>query len=867
MSRSIRQRLAARTRGAAWRLALGTLLTALVGAMFPILSAPAAHAWTGGSITFTTAGTCSHQWTVPSGVNAVHFDVRAAQGGGGQGGLGGRVTGSLAVTPGTLLKVCVGSRPSNNAAGVPGGGAGRATPLSWGGGGYSSIGTGTTDVKVVVAGAGGGKSNTGNFGGRGGVVAADGGGFNRGMGATTTSPGAGGAGDAPGGTGGSLQGGNGAEAGSSVAAGGGGGGGGFGGGGGGASLTPSAGGGGGGSSWVANGAVTNATYFDGFQSGSGSVTLHWGNNEAPAAPTLSSPANNARLLSTQSQTFSMTTSDPEGNDWKGTVTVRNAANVIVNTFETNTVASGATATGTPTATIGAGSYTWSATATDTHEWGSSTSASSASRNLVINGPPSTPTQHSPTAGHTYNPGDPQTFSVSASDPNNDSYVATVEVSDGAGAVVSTFNLPSTASGSTASGQPPTALGPGSYSWRARASDGFEVGGWSSSSPFVVAGPRGNVAASPPTQVHPVGEEAAIDITVTDANGNPITASPISVSRTGANPQQAETFHTNGSGVYAYRYFGANVGVDAVQIASGNGGTAQVTVEWLPRAEGLDYPSDDCTTGNVVSGYVGDTYVRVRTQADPTDPGKQWVCVVGQDGSAHHGGKVVLGAAPGSVNPDVGVDATQADAESCLPIGQRVQEGTFAGGNPFFVDMAPNPDGSAGAWVCVRVAGVFLRLRAAADAPVTANFQADSPTLHPPYTEDAMTGLHSGTCQAAGGTRHLNLKVGDQQVALYTHEDDTRTDMCVRAGPQGARVSVDSGATPAPDYETGTNRDSSCPWDLITLGGGTAAVWMVDPLNPQLPAGVCVTVLGSTQRVTVTLGDGEGEAVDVDQDPA
>ncbi|MBL7809091.1 MAG: HYR domain-containing protein, partial [Saprospiraceae bacterium] len=212
-------------------------------------------------------------WVVPAGVTSIMVNAIGAKGGDGastQGGLGGQVTATLAVTPGETLRIYVGGQgntcddispsPCQNG-GFNGGGNTNVTCNSPGnpqhagtGGGASDIrrgGNALTDRILVAAGGGGGgfasfgpPSPGGNGGGLDGEDAPDWSGFVQGMGGSQI---AGGAPSPQGGTAGSLgQGGNGQA---SCGGGGGGGGGYYGGGGG------WVGGGGGGSSSADPGAT------------------------------------------------------------------------------------------------------------------------------------------------------------------------------------------------------------------------------------------------------------------------------------------------------------------------------------------------------------------------------------------------------------------------------------------------------------------------------------------------------------------------------------------------------------------------------------------------------------------------------------
>ena len=160
-------------------------------------STPACVAYAG-TVTCTTSSTGSSSWTVPAGVTQVTFDVTGAQGGVGgsgnifswprqAGGQGGKVQGSLAVTPGQSVKLVVGSMAGQGgdgyqgsygqggAAGSPGGGTGGSGPSLYGtgagGGGGASLVTssGPSPVTLLEAGGGGGAgAGSGGNGGTGG---------------------------------------------------------------------------------------------------------------------------------------------------------------------------------------------------------------------------------------------------------------------------------------------------------------------------------------------------------------------------------------------------------------------------------------------------------------------------------------------------------------------------------------------------------------------------------------------------------------------------------------------------------------------------------------------------------------------------
>ena len=215
---------------------------------------------------------------------------------GGTGGLGGRTTATVSVTPGASLTVRVGGVgrkrcPLSATAGGFNGGGG-STGNGGGGGGASSVHDGATPLVIAGGGGGGGGAEPaaarcgGGNGGAGGGLAANAGaspsgGGGGGGGGTQVAGGAGGTGAASPlapteplarrirvELGGRHQ--------PGVVGGGGGGGGYFGGGGGGGGDRNSSGGGGGGggSSFTAPGA-TGVVHEQGVNSGNGSVTISW----------------------------------------------------------------------------------------------------------------------------------------------------------------------------------------------------------------------------------------------------------------------------------------------------------------------------------------------------------------------------------------------------------------------------------------------------------------------------------------------------------------------------------------------------------------------------------------------------------------
>ncbi len=293
--------------------------TSLSGANFPVSPAVTTTYYVetfenipSGSQTFNYTGGVQ-TFTVPAGINSLDVDVQGAKGGTGfqvysTGGNGGRVTGTIAVTPGQVLNIYVGGMGGNGSTlaggvgGYNGGGAGALYPGNYAGGG----GGGASDIRVApynlndrlaVAGGGGGGAfdySTAEYerGGLGGGLIG-GGGYHANILLDLGYPGDGGT-QVAGGTAGNFPGycvgntgalGIGGAGGFCTNSGGGGGGGYYGGGGG------VWGGGGGGSSFLAGGVHTQ-----GFQSGNGQVIISWtgsvtcpSNPRVPVTVTVSSP--------------------------------------------------------------------------------------------------------------------------------------------------------------------------------------------------------------------------------------------------------------------------------------------------------------------------------------------------------------------------------------------------------------------------------------------------------------------------------------------------------------------------------------------------------------------------------------------------
>jgi hypothetical protein len=145
------------------------------------------------TITYTGA---AQSWTVPEGVTQATFDVYGAQGGSSSsslgvraGGLGGKASATIGVTPGDTLQVNVGGRGGDGAGSAggdggfnDGGDGGNGCCSGPGGGGGASDVRRDTDAsgdfalaeRIIVAGGGGGAGGfTGGAGGAGGGLSGD----------------------------------------------------------------------------------------------------------------------------------------------------------------------------------------------------------------------------------------------------------------------------------------------------------------------------------------------------------------------------------------------------------------------------------------------------------------------------------------------------------------------------------------------------------------------------------------------------------------------------------------------------------------------------------------------------------------------
>lgn len=284
----------------------GAFLAAVVGVVLALVQFASGPASADGTVEFGYTG-YEDTWFAPSGVSTLTLTVEGAQGGY-NGGLGAKLTVTVAVSTGDPVTFKVGGRPPKGSGGWPGGGdAGYTNQVCWGGGGgYTEVSV--AGQLVAIAGGGGGDGCSTAGGGGGGLAGIDGSSFGAaggGGGGTATAGGpAGSSGCGNSATaGGSRQGGKGAIR-SGFGAGGGGGGGYYGGGGGGfaCDTSGSGGGGGGGSSWVASGVISWSAV-PASRTGNGRLLIAWGTapttTTAPPTTTTTAPPTTTTIPPTE----------------------------------------------------------------------------------------------------------------------------------------------------------------------------------------------------------------------------------------------------------------------------------------------------------------------------------------------------------------------------------------------------------------------------------------------------------------------------------------------------------------------------------------------------------------------------------------
>ena len=348
---------------------------------------------------------------------------------------------------------------------------------------------------------------------------------------------------------------------------------------------------------------------------------------------------------------------------------------------------------------------------------------------------------------------------------------------------------------------------------------------------------------------------------------------------GAGGDSAASYNSYYGGGGGGGYFGGGGGGNG---AGGGGSSWASNAVWLPQycngcrvgtgvvtittAGSLSHPSRDCDGGTTwTDGFVDGVYVRVGT-VQP-DIHTTWVCVRSDGAGLSNGGKLVITGPAGSA----GLPTTDSNAGACstqpgniAPGPHPLLSGALGDPNdpatylPFLLDSYVSPTAT---WVCVGVGSLRQRVivQASADvSPPAVTFLPDAPgpdviTPVPPSTA-------SGSCQANGGTRYLDVTSNGVRTFAYSWQPSAGvTKVCVRtAGLLGAGgvLTVDTGslAQSLPSVVTSTTDLTPCTVGVAHLDNPTV-VDLRRSATGSIPASVCVTV-GST-RLRVTVGPGSG----------
>ncbi|MEA3076888.1 MAG: hypothetical protein QOF60_1796 [Actinomycetota bacterium] len=275
----------------------------------------------------------------------------------------------------------------------------------------------------------------------------------------------------------------------------------------------------------------------------------------------------------------------------------------------------------------------------------------------------------------------------------------------------------------------------------------------------------------------------------------------------------------------------------------------------PPSAGV-YPSDDCAAGTTpYSGYAaGDTFLKVATRQVSSQ--HTWVCVRIDGPSINYGGKYeIYTGSPGSgtlPTTDSNADACTSSSGNSAPGPHPLLSGTAAGTVPYLVDTwAQNgPIGVTEMWVCVKVGTTNERVIVAntgSDMPIV-RFRPDAPGPHPGAPLPPNTKA-SAVCQANGGQRVTDGLVNGNRAYLYEWDQPSGArSICVRSDSAGGGVlTVYPVGTPSVTTHTNT---TGCSFPINDTTSPVQSSVATSPPG-ALPASACLTVQGSTNRVTVT----------------
>lgn len=267
-----------------------------------------------------------------------------------------------------------------------------------------------------------------------------------------------------------------------------------------------------------------------------------------------------------------------------------------------------------------------------------------------------------------------------------------------------------------------------------------------------------------------------------------------------------------------------------------------------------FPSDDCATGTLIDGFIGDSYVKVRhmSAAQTTS-----VCVRVEGASTMVGGRFVI-VSPGitpTVPPadDAGGSCPQANA-------------------PFLVGDPSDPTGQTAVridtfqasysevWVCINVtnsAGLFTAISKRLHIPTvqgpvqTPVFLADANASH--VGPEVAAGSRSQECIAGSGhQRVLNAAIASEHLWLYAWQPSpSQVNLCARisdgTNSAGGRLFVDTSSPQVGTIVTtgSVPDDPACTANIAAFGGVSLRRSGASP-----PVSLCVTASGSGARLTV-----------------
>ena len=236
------------------------------------------------------------------------------------------------------------------------------------------------------------------------------------------------------------------------------------------------------------------------------LTLNGGgsSNTAPTTPSASSPGNGAVLTDLTPALVINNSYDVDGDDLSYTfqVSTNSAFTNVVALTTSQAEGGGSTTTWNVSPALSEGTYYWRARAYDGQVYSGYSSVRVFSI-AIANSAPSTPTASIPANGAVLNDLNPVLVINNSSDADGDDLTYNFQVASDAGFSNIAAEMPAYTEGggtTTAWAVSPSLSDGGSYYWRARAYDGEDYSGWSSSRTFSIAlvnnAPNAPAAVSP-----------------------------------------------------------------------------------------------------------------------------------------------------------------------------------------------------------------------------------------------------------------------------------------------------------------------------------------------------------------------------------